>query len=183
MLSARDSDGRYPLSGKEYSALLSLFAVNSTLNDQANVLTERIKTKSGAWRDFRLATVKMQKVLDEIVTTIPVKKLHAIARDLQHARVHVDINTASERRYNGVIYVDESALIALLDYAVSQNCWCCEKKNKDVKHCQILKLITDVMPYDQDPSHNPADGSCQGQPRFEDVSHHDGHEQDRADEL
>ena len=98
MLSARDSDGRYPLSGKEYSALLSLFAVNSTLNDQANVLTERIKTKSGAWRDFRLATVKMQKVLDEIVTTIPVKKLHAIARDLQHARVHVDINTASERR-------------------------------------------------------------------------------------
>lgn len=161
MIPQKDIDGKYKLTGREYTALLRLFAAQTALMEVEEVLKDRLKTFPNGWRDFRMLSTRMATELDGLLDTVPIKKLIAIQRELKSVKIKLQIGPDAAGSDDQVIYVNEEAFLKLLDQIVAMNCMLCDKKGKDVKRCPWLQLIEDCLPYSPDPSMDPEDGSCQ----------------------
>lgn len=159
-----DEKGCYKLSGKEYMELLHLFAASSTLKYNEPHLKERLQLIPNGWRDYRMLCVRIDKLLEKILKTVPTKKLYAIRKDLRSVKMRVvmsDEASTTVRDGSGVVSVNEDALISMLNLIVQMECMFCDKKGSKAKNCPYLKMIEDVIPYDHDPGLDPEDGSCQ----------------------
>ena len=162
MLGEPDKQGRYKLSGKEYSALLRIMATHNEMIVSSDAIKERIKTIKYGWRDFCRAKQILDKLSRDLLDTVPLQKLLVIQREVKAARLYIKIGPdACPDPNDHVVYINETAFVALLDQIVAMNCLLCDKHGREVKKCPWLKLIEDVMPYSPDPELDPSDGSCQ----------------------
>lgn len=162
MIGDPDKYGRAKMAGKEYQALLRMFAAKSSLLEIDPVLWDRMGLVKNARRDFRLAIALLEKVSEAILSTIPTNKLLSMRRELGAVRVRIQIGPdAAPQGADQVIYVREDAFLRLLDQIVGMHCLLCDKTGRDVKRCEWLKVIEDCLPYSPDPSLDPADGTCQ----------------------
>jgi len=163
MIRQIDADGRAKMTGKEYQALLRLFAAISALKEVGPVLWDRLALVGGMARcNYKNAERKLDDICNQILGTVPTNKLIAMQRELKAVKVYLRIGPdAAPHGQDQVIYVDEGAFLRLLDQIVGMNCLLCEKTGKEVKRCEWLKLIEDVLPYGPDPELDPADGTCQ----------------------
>ena len=161
MLRKPDEDGRYPLSGREWNALRCVQTAMNELDVCQDYLKERLKLTRNGWRFLRAALAMMDRVCDLIYSTVPRKKLMAMREEVRHSQIRLIVKGADDRMPPGIVYVDEDAFIAVMDYVISQECWCCEKTGKDVKRCRIKQLILGVLHYESDPAEFPEDGHCE----------------------
>lgn len=162
MIQQIDKDGRARMTGKEYQALLRLFAAISALKEVDPILWDRLGLLSMGKCDYRNARKKLERITDDLLGTVPTNKLLAMQRELKAVKVYLRIGPdAAPHGQDQVIYVDEGAFLRLLDQIVGMHCLLCEKTGRDVKRCEWLKLIEDVLPYGPDPELDPADGTCQ----------------------
>ena len=156
----QDEEGRYKLSGKEYTGLLQIFAAGSSMLNYQDILKPRLQA-IGMWREFRLAQSCVNRLRDAILKSVPTNKLKVIAKEIQYVRLKTYINgDIANTSYTGggVVVVDEDALIALVNEVMRLECWCCEKKDRKVKQCPIRKLTANLVPYEPNPL--AADGYC-----------------------
>ena len=161
MVSRPDADGRYPLSGREWAAYRCLIVAVNELDVCANELRGRLKLIPGGWRDLRMLSTVSYKLFNALAETIPQKKLLAIQEEIHNSQIQLVVRSPLHTMPPSVVYIDEKAFIAVMDRLINTECWCCEKTGKDVKRCEIKKLIMDVLHYDTDPSQAPADGRCE----------------------
>jgi hypothetical protein len=145
-------NNRTPLGAREYYALRNLFGMVSSFEVTAKDLEKRVKSIPGGWRDMRLLTVLSEKLMKNVVETIPTKKLQLIRKELEHTVVHIDVKNnvlpKKESADNRFTYVPEGTIDRLVDIAVQTECLFCEKKGKDAKHCQLRKDIEMTYMYD-----------------------------------
>lgn len=161
MLRKPDENGRIPLSGKEWNALRCVQTAMNELDVCQGYLKERLKLTRHGWRFLRAALAMMERVCDCIYSTVPAKKLAAMREEVGHSQIRLIVKGADDRMPPGIVYVDEDAFIAVMDYVISQECWCCEKVGKDVKRCHIKQLILGVLHYESDPVEFPDEGKCE----------------------
>ena len=74
MLHAPDSEGKYPMTGKEYTALLRIFATETALVETEPVLRDRLRTIPNGWRDFKMIIRRLGDLSSDILDTVPLKK-------------------------------------------------------------------------------------------------------------
>ena len=161
MLSKPDADGMRPLSGKEYAALKCVIVAFNELDKCAEYLHERCSLIPGGWRDMKLVLSKIDRLRIDIGETIPYAKRASINADIQHSQIVLHTIGADRSQTPDVVWIDEKAFVALMEYVVNLECWSCEKTGKDVKRCQIKRLLLDVLHYDSDPKEFPEDGRCE----------------------
>ena len=145
MLGKPDENGKYPLSMREYGALLTLFGMSVLLDD--NKLKDRLMTIPNGWEDMREALRLITLLKDELINTIPEKKVRAIQTELKHAVCELKINPPSTYS-TGCVYAKQESIIHLADRAIAMDCVFCEKSAKECKSCQLYKDITDCFPYE-----------------------------------
>lgn len=143
----KDADGKYPLSGREYQAMLTLFGFGGTLDNDS--LKERLRTIPHGWRDMRLAVTTIDRLLDKLLGTVPEKKLRAIQTELKHAVCELKI-VPPVSHPPGCVYVEESALINLADRAISMDCMFCMKNDKECTQCELYRTLSACFPYELD---------------------------------
>ena len=156
-----DRDGRYDLTGREWNAIRCLQVAMNEVDVTFPALWERLKLIPYGRRDIKMVLSRLSKMLDDLYTTIPAKKLLAMKTEIQHSQIRLCVRGADNSMPPGVVYIDEAAFIRLMDRMISQECWCCEKVGKEVKRCEILKCIEDVLHYSSDPDSCPVDGRCE----------------------
>lgn len=141
----KDADGRFHFSEREYYATRQLFGAVSSFNDCAGELKRRTQEIPGGWRDLRLITVLSEKLLLNILMTVPLKKLAAVRRELENTEmiVHVKrgVTQHSEDEIGGYTYVPQRALERITQRVVDYECFCCEKHGADAKHCPLRRDI------------------------------------------
>lgn len=159
MLSEKDQEGRYPLSGKEYDELRCLIvALNEVL--KVSNLTERIKTIPHGWRDFRLLCWLIDHFEDMLLDTVPTKKLMALKAELRNSKVALRVGWSGIPT-PGVAHIDEKAFIQLLNMLVGMECWSCDKTGRDIKKCPIRNAYMDCLHYEPSPVEKRTDGLCE----------------------
>lgn len=157
-----DEPGRYKLSQREYMELMQIFAAFSALKKGEPWLKDRIRTIPNGWRDYKMIMSRMDWLTEELVHTIPTRKLLAMRQDMKNAQMRIYMQGApASDTYRDVVSVDEEALIELIDVVISMECMLCEKKGNAMKKCPYLKIIESILPYERDPDKDPPDGSCQ----------------------
>lgn len=156
-----DSDGKYPLTTREYDALRTVFGALNALDSET--LKERLQTTKSGWRDMRLCAVTMHKVLMSLLDTIPADKLLTLRDELNQTVCEVRLRTASQNTRDSV-FVSHRAMISLIDRAIQMECMLCEKSVKKGKRCPLYKDICACFPYELD---TPTDTRCP----FAGVSH------------
>lgn len=145
---------RFPLSGREYYALRELFGIVSTFNNCADSLNKRVRSiPGGAYRDYRMIQTVSEKLLTEILKTIPYNKLLQISKELRCTHVTVEVRPEIGRRLkhdgeNMLTYVPQRALERITEHAIDIECRFCEKSGKDAKHCQLRRDIEATYHYD-----------------------------------
>lgn len=151
-----DADGRYALSGREYDSIRYIWTAFSTLDAYSASLKDRLKLIPGGWRDIRLLHAVSKNLERKLFDTVPIRKAAAMKAEMNNSSLTMSVRMA-DQRLPGIMYMDEHALIALIDLLVSRECLLCEKCGKDAKRCVIRRTIEDVMHYDLEPAPNPED--------------------------
>jgi len=140
-----DADGRYPLSMQEYTALRTLFGAVNALD--SDTLKDRCKLFPGGWRDLRCAYTLCKKVMENLLFTVPAKKLVSMRRELTHTICEVKIKPPTSSTEDTVM-VSRRALIDLINRAIYMDCMFCEKNAKECKRCQLYKDMNACFPYE-----------------------------------
>lgn len=154
----KDEDGRIPLTGREYNALRCVIVAWNELDACSEALHERLNTIPHGWRDMRLAQSLITKLKNELYETIPYRKLRGIQTEIHNSRIVLTVKGADRRIQDGVTYIDQESFVRIINRCIAMDCWCCEKRGKDVKRCEILRLVTDILHYESDPGECPKDG-------------------------
>ena len=139
-----------PVSGREYAALQSLFAVISTITVSEPILEKRLRRLGGGvWRDFRLLAVKADRVMHALLSTVPVNKLQQIERNFSMTRVYIKteapgIKTVDDTSY---VYVPARALDYVLNIMIENNCLLCDKTEIEGRKCEHRRALEECLPH------------------------------------
>ena len=144
MLHQPDKDGRYPLSGKEYEALRTLFGAVNALSLDA--MKDRLEIL-GCWEEYENTHKVMRRIMEKLLTTIPQKKLQSIHRDLAHTICEIKVRPpVGDAKHE--VTIDQAILIRLMERAIAMDCFCCQKTAKEGLRCQLYKDLNACFPYE-----------------------------------
>lgn len=141
-----------PLSGREYAALQTLFAVVSTWQETNTVLDKRAKEAgNGLWRDMRLMQSLAERVMARILKTVPVEKLRHVQADIRNTHIYVKVEPPgmpSMPDLKGYSYTPTETLNRLLNYLCEHECSMCDKTTTESRKCVWRKTIEEALPHD-----------------------------------
>lgn len=141
-----DKDGRYPLTGREYEAMRTLWGAMNAL--QGDDLKARLQTTKDGWKALKTAEAFMQKAIEALNMTIPLNKLLTLQRELKETVCIVRLRGASYVSQRDSVFVSQPALVRLLDRAIQMDCMLCEKTRKEGAKCRLYRDIAACFPYE-----------------------------------
>lgn len=144
---------RIPLTNKEYYTLRELFGIVNTFDKCANDLRARCKLIPGGWRDLRLIITKAEKLMTDILHTVPLKKLESMRKEFDHTvcEVRVTRDFTGKAKEEGFAYVPDRALERVVHRLIGYECLCCDKSAKEGKRCKLFKDIEALYPWPMPP--------------------------------
>ncbi len=140
---------RTPLSGREYSAIQTLFAMVSGFSDEClDILRKRCEA-AGCWEQMQEVERLANESLHAILRTVPENKLRHIQKDLGNIRLHIRIEPPGLRtKTEGFNYTPTDTLNELLNHLCQTECSMCDKTAVESRHCPYRKWIEDALPHD-----------------------------------
>ena len=102
-----DENGRFQLSGNEYKAIRAIYAAMDALAREHGQLERRCRGYKNGWRDLRCLVALSEKVLNQILKTVPTKKLIQMQKDLRHTICRVETRGAVGMKEDGYMFVPE----------------------------------------------------------------------------
>ena len=104
---------------------------------------------------MKLIGKKSTTAMQDIMYTIPPKKLAAMKKDLEHVvcevRVAYDYAKKDDREFT---YSPTEALDRLVDIVIKWECLSCDKTAKEAKKCPVFKAIDDCYSWTYPPQGN-----------------------------
>ena len=144
-------DNRTPLSNKEYYALRNLFGMVNNFCQHAEDLKRRCESID-VWADFQLISAKSERLMADLLLTIPPKKLITMKKDMEHmvceCRVAYDYAKRDEREFT---YCPTEAIDRLVSRVLEWECLSCDKNAKEAKKCPVFNDINDCYPWELPP--------------------------------
>lgn len=130
-----------PLSNKEYYALRNLFGMVNNFNQYAADLKHRCESID-VWADYQLLIAMSERLMADLLLTIPPKKLLTMKKDLDHTicecRIAYDYAKRDEREFT---YCSTEAIDELVSMIMNWECLSCDKNAKEARKCRVFKAI------------------------------------------
>lgn len=144
-----DSDGRIPLSYREYNALRTVFGAVNAFEQYSSQLERRARGVKNLWRDMQLLRWMASSVMERLLKTVPAKKLKQIRNELEETVCEVKVRGISGSKAKEYFYVEQQTLIDLCRFATELNCFGCQKSHEEAKrNCKLYKDIQSVFNYE-----------------------------------
>ena len=130
---------------RESHEIMFLAALDARLAHGNQTLKDRLRSAGrNAWRDYRLGQAMVEKSLDRIYTTLPVKTLKQMHQLALKGEVIVRATPAC--RTPEFQLVSETDLRMLVNTAMTAECAICMKTGGDVKACALRKALMRISP-------------------------------------
>ena len=140
--------GRMPLSGREYAALQTLFAIVSGFTSGIDPLKKRAES-IGLWEDLKRIGEDADHILAEIARTVPENKLRHVRKDLDNIRLYIKIQPPGLEQHDpSFSYTPTAALNDLLNHLCQTECYMCNKAAVEARHCEFRKMIDAALPHE-----------------------------------
>ena len=144
---------RTPLSNKEYFALLAIFGANNCFRQRSEDITTRCSRLENGAERLNTAISILDGLLDDILDTVPLKKLLALREELKNTTYKLEVTKdfTGKAKEKGITYVPVDALEQLVMQVINDNCTFCDKSTAKSKQCRLLPIIEDCFPWDMPP--------------------------------
>lgn len=138
--------------GRERDALMFVCALEHNLNTEpAATLEKRIRSAGKTcWRDWRLAARLVNKVLNQVLDTLPINNYAQLDAQLRGMELRF-IPSRSASTPVDYIMVRQDHLRALGLHATKNECGMCMKSPAEAKDCELHKVLAWVAPLPFDP--------------------------------
>ena len=139
-----------PLSGREYAAMQSLFAIISTFEVTEGALEKRLRRLGGGvWRDFRMIRRKADRVMRAMLTTVPVGKLQQVMRNFDYTRVYIRVEAPGipTKDSTNWVHVPAAALDDLCNTVIGDHCLLCDQSEVEGRKCPLRKSMEAALPH------------------------------------
>ena len=147
-----DEEKRIPLSNKEYYSLRNVFGIVNILDECLPMLRKRLELID-AQADMELVQARFERVMAQILRTIPPNKLVTMRKDLNHMTCEVRIAYDYAKRDNREFtYCPTEAIDRLAKRVLDWECLSCDKCAKEAKKCPVFKDINDCYPWELPPN-------------------------------
>ena len=151
-----DEDGRYPLNAREYEALRQLFAFDNAL-DRMEALHDRLKLIKTGNRDIAMMGKVNHKLLEELLRTIPTKKLKAMRDEMKRSIVELRLKGSVTVTADDLLVAPVDAVVKIMDRAIQMDCTFCAKSAIEGRKCDLYRALMECLPYEMA---KRADGAC-----------------------
>lgn len=147
------------LTGREYSAMLSLFSAISHYIELYPILGKRAEMVPGTAEMMEQTKVLTNEIIDRLLGTIPPEKLLQMKADIQHVKLYVKVEPPGcvpSVDMTSYSYVDTRTLNELLCYVMEHECMLCDKTPTEARHCPFLKIFDKALVHEvnaRDTSH------------------------------
>ncbi len=132
-----------PPNGREIRVIEYLAGLDKRLIDGEQLLEARLKSIPNAWRDFRLARTKVEKVLDGIYDTLPEKTMVHMARLSAFGETIIRPKPAI-KMLDDVLILMKDDVKYLINVAIAAECAVCLKDKREQKKCKLRGALSTV---------------------------------------
>lgn len=133
----------------EYESIMNIVGAWNALEKNADNLKKRASKVPGTWRDIQLVRVKLAKISQNILQTVPSNRLARLSHDMRNTMSYVEVKRdvtglAQKESYH---YVNDSALWSLIGRVVNTECLFCEKKGREITRCPLQRDLAEMYPW------------------------------------
>lgn len=140
---------RKHLTKNEYTALQQLFGTVSAFLTQLKYIEKRAKMVPNLWRNLRMIQSVAYSSLEQILETVPTKKLMMLQQELKKTKVTVSVDRdVTGKKQQEFCYVPEKELVRTVSRVINWECTFCEKSPAERKKCQIRKDLEAIYPWE-----------------------------------
>lgn len=143
-MSRADAQGRQMPNRQENALMLDLMLLRNTLVKNGEAVRERLKGAPHGWRDMRLLWYLVNKLQEELLKTMPDRRVAYYNQMAQHGQVIIDIPGPIPRGRH--ILITDEHLAAITTAAMDGECALCLKEGKEVQRCPIRQALLEVAP-------------------------------------
>lgn len=106
------------------------------------VIKPRIRHIPGAWRNYKSGLALMGRAMNAALQTVPDDQFNRISTLFDYAEITLDLPKASVNGRGGsVLAVDSAQLMALVYYAMRNECAICLKEGGEAKRCELYAAL------------------------------------------
>jgi len=124
--------------------LYNLFAALSAIvyAQEDEEFRRRVKAVPNGWRDLRMIRVKFERLMDDLMWTVPLEKLIGLKRDMPRCRFDVRFGpVASKPQGPHEMIVDREDLRALIRSAHEERCRICMADGSKCGRCDLGRAL------------------------------------------
>lgn len=107
-------------------------------------LEARLKSVPDLWRQYRIARKAVEKVIDGIYKSVPIKTLKHMQNLCKYGEVIIRPRGAV--KVNDVQIVPSEELKVLINHVIENECAMCVKDQREQKGCQLRKALMLIAP-------------------------------------
>lgn len=131
--------------GREIHIIEFLVGLHAQVKQGEEILKDRIQKIPGAWRDYRLTSSKLEKVLGGVYATLPTKTLRHMDRLCQCGEVIIRPKPMIKMP-DDVQIVPTEDLRMLINFAMTSECAICLKDCREQKKCRLRNALSTIAP-------------------------------------
>lgn len=135
------SDERQRVNSVTREALTILYAAGQAIDMVAPKMEQLTRRVPNGWRDLRMVQSKLDKLVEALLNTIPVKQLDTMIAQMRISHLRIvtnDIGKSDESKW----LVPRDELTELVAAVVDEKCLVCDKT--DWYNCKLRRIITDL---------------------------------------
>lgn len=134
-----------PVDARELHSIEFLAGLDAQLIKGQDTLKDRLSKIPGGWRNYRLGVKMVEKTLDEVYKTIPVKTL----KHMRNLALYGEIVIRKKpmiKMPDDVQIVQTVDLKYILNRLLAAECAICVKNHADQKGCKLRKALENIAP-------------------------------------
>lgn len=143
-MSRADEQGRQMPNRQENALMLDLMLVRNTLAKNSEAVRGRLKSVPHGWRDMRLLWHLVNRLQQELLKTMPDRRVAYYDQMARHGQVIIDIPGPIPRGRH--ILITDEHLAALTEAAMRGECTLCLKEGKEKQRCLIRQALLETAP-------------------------------------
>ena len=139
---------RIRTNGKDINRIFGLFACLQELEYASSEMEKRFKVIPNGWRDVRMLIAVLDKLLDNVLTTVPPEKLPSIQRMVPQMQFKLVCGVQASRtdRHETIISDHEAEVLAKCAH---EKCLFCPNE-RNCSKCPLGKVLDSVLSHDRD---------------------------------
>lgn len=136
------------LSGREYAALQSLFALRSGYDTTQSILEKRAEM-ANVTEEFQQLRDLSRTVMDALLLTVPRNKLQHVLINLTNTKVYIKVEAPGIRTKDptNMMLVPANSLDYILNAMVDNYCMFCDKTELEGRQCPHRQAMEGCLPH------------------------------------